>query len=304
MEVKHRIMEYLTENIKDKDLNNLIIRAWESRNKVFGGGVQLYKPFGTISVSTTGNECELNCAHCEKHYLGSMVSIDYALQQVNKKKAHSLLISGGCDKKGRVKFQQCIEKIKELKKDYKINMHVGMLKDADIKNIIKLADVISLDIPVSDRVVKEVYRLGFSAEDYIELYKRLKEEIRVVPHICIGLDGNGVKAELSVLQALAELNPARICFIIFIPTPGTSFQNRQPPEVNEVLKVLASARIKMPNTRIALGCMRPGGRYRKTLDALALLTGINGIVMPSKPAVEMVSELGMETEWINNCCAF
>lgn len=297
------ISKYLAENLMDKSLYELVLNAWNRKQDAFGNIMNFYKPVRTIAVSVTGSECELNCAHCGGHYIKSMVPIGDAMQEAVKIRASSCLISGGCGSNGKVEFSCSTDKIRELKGIYKINLHAGLLKDADLEEIFQLADAVSLDMPASDRIIREVYGLRFSTDDYIDMYLRLREKVKVIPHICIGLD-EGIDSELSILEVLPEINPENLCFIVFIPTSNTRFENRRPPEIFSVIKVLASARLRLPNANIVLGCMRPGGVYRRTLDNLAIVSGINGLVMPAQSAVTQAGLMGIEMVWKEECCAF
>ena len=150
--------------------------------------IEFFKPNRTLPVSITGQSCSLNCAHCGGHFLKAMVPIGQALKEAEKRQTSSCLVSGGCDKKGRVPIiDSKEEEAARLKNDYKINMHVGMLEDFEIDEVCKLADVISLDIPVSTSVIREVYGLNYERDDYINLYSKLRAKTKVVPHICVGL---------------------------------------------------------------------------------------------------------------------
>ncbi len=297
------ISKHLAENINDKSLYELILNAWSLKQDISGNAMDFYKPIRTVAVSVTGSECELNCAHCGGHYLKAMVPIGNAIQEAVRIRASSCLISGGCSSNGKVELKYSTDKIRELKGIYKINLHAGLLKDEDIEEVSRMADVVSLDMPASDRIIREVYGLRFSTDDYIDMYLRLREKVKVIPHICIGLD-EGIEPGLSILDVLPEINPQNLCFIVFIPTSNTRFENRRPPEIFNVIKVLASARLRLPHTNIVLGCMRPGGIYRRTLDNLAIVSGINGLVMPAQSAVTQAELMGIEAVWKEECCAF
>jgi uncharacterized radical SAM superfamily protein len=232
-----------------------------------------------------------------------MVSIEKAADEIGRKGSRSCLVSGGCNLHGKLDFYRYFEQIEQLKRKTRINMHVGIVEDSDADKIAELADVVSIDIPVSDRVIRNVYGLELTREHYIEAYKSLRSKVKTVPHICLGLDEDNINAEISTLDILAELEPKLLSFIIFTPTRGTRFVNRESPDICNVLKVISEARIKLPTAELVLGCMRPGGRYREILDGLALLTGLNGIVMPSKSAVSMAEDLELVPVWKEECCS-
>lgn len=268
--------------------------------------IEFFKPQKTLPISTTGQTCSLDCAHCGGHFLKAMVPIDTAFEEIRKRQSKSCLISGGCDSKGKVIMNpSALESVAQLKNNCIINMHTGMLEDSEIEEVCRLAHVISLDIPVSAKVIKEVYGLKYELKDYINLYRKLSRRIKVVPHICLGLaDSPELEEEGALLDEIAVIKPERLCYIIFTPVAGTRFENRKPPEILLVEKVFKRTSEIMPDTLILLGCMRPRGEYRDAVDVKAVETGVHGIVMPSRKAVERAEELGIKIIWKDECCAF
>lgn len=73
----------------------------------------------------------------------------------------------------------------------------------------------------------------------------LRRHARVVPHVTVGLLGGEVRGERHALVMLRELGAEAIVFIVFTPTPGTRFADRQPPPVEAVVDLLARARIEV-----------------------------------------------------------
>lgn len=268
--------------------------------------IEFFKPQNTLPVSVTGSICSLNCAHCGGHYLKSMTPIERAVDKAGAINADSCLISGGCDNKGKIPLiASHIEQIHQLKKSYKINMHVGMLDDNEIDRVAMIADVISLDIPVNEGVIHNVYGLDYHPERYIDLYKKLRERITVVPHICLGLtDYKNLNEEYALIEKLKEVKPEKLCYIIFTPTAGTRLEAKKPPAADDAAALICRTMEVLPRTAVYIGCMRPGGRYRDEIDTGAIEAGVKGIVMPSKKAVEKAWELGMKIIWKNECCAF
>ena len=58
-----------------------------------------------------------------------------------------------------------------------------------------------------------------------------------------------------------------------------------------------------PQVPLYLGCMRPGGRYRESLDQLALQAGINKIVQPVPALRQLASDLGLTVIRGEECCS-
>jgi hypothetical protein len=76
-----------------------------------------------------------------------------------------------------------------------------------------------------------------------------------------------------------------------------------PPKPDDIARVLAEARLKLPKTPVALGCMRPSGKHRVDTDMLAVEAGVNAIAFPEDKAVERARTLGLEMHFHAACCA-
>ena len=285
-------------NLEDK-----MVRALKIKENNFGKDIIFSYPNKTLAVTTTGNECSLKCAHCNGHYLKNMTDINKIDEKITHRDIDSFLISGGCSFDGEVPIINHLEDIKILKnKGYKINAHLGLMDESDIKKISDYIDVASFDILLNDETIKNVYKIDKKKEDYIKTYEILKKYTRVVPHICIGMDAGQIEGEYDALEYLKTQNPDCITFIVLIPTKGTEFEKIQPPKIEDVIDVICEARIKFPNIHINLGCMRPRGQYRKELDKMAILSGINNIVMPSKEAIKEAVNIKCNIQEFERCC--
>jgi uncharacterized radical SAM superfamily protein len=108
--------------------------------------------------------------------------------------------------------------------------------------------------------------------------------------------------ERYAIRFLRELGVDGLVFLVFVPTPGTRYADRQPPTPAVVADLLAEARLGFPDVPLYLGCMRPKGRYRDELDPLAVRAGINVVVSPSRPARQMAADLGLVTLKSRECC--
>ncbi len=273
-------------------------RAWQIRLAHFHKEIQFDKPVDTAVISLTGARCALNCAHCGGHYLRGMQPVWRA--RVNG--ATSCLISGGCDALGRVPVTAHLEKIRTIRQGRAMNWHVGLIGEDELRAIVPYVDVISFDFVGDDETIREVYGLDVTVGDYIQSYQLLRRYARVLPHITIGLRGGEMGHEVRALDILEDLGAEGMVLIVFIPTAGTRYANRQPPEISEVAEILIEARLRFPDKPLYLGCMRPRGRYRRELDPLAVRAGINAIVNPAREAVRLAEQLGLGIVWGRECC--
>ncbi len=273
-------------------------QAWNIRTKHFSPQIGFARPNQTLAVSLTGDRCALHCAHCAGYYLKGMIPIEDA----DARGRSSCLISGGCDVRGRVPVTSHMTEVEALRPDRILNWHVGMISEEDVRAIAPYADIVSFDIVGDSETIREVYGLGYAVEDYASTYAMLRRYVAVVPHLTLGLRGGLFSGEYAALRMLKKIGLDALVLLIFRPTPGTRYAGCQPPALERVAAFLLRARCELPDIPIYLGCMRPGGRYRRELDPLAVQAGINTIVNPAPSAVRRARELGLNIMWRDECC--
>ncbi|NPV53005.1 MAG: radical SAM protein [Firmicutes bacterium] len=265
--------------------------------------MEFVNPFRTGVVSVTGTACALKCAHCNGHYLRHMLTRD-RWEQLDKNVIRSCLVSGGCDRNGKVPILESLDAVRELGKKFRLNIHPGLLDEDEARRLGEVASVVSFDFVVDDETIEEVYGLPGRGEDYVRTYIALRRYARVVPHICIGIKGGEVRGEFRSIDILHELGVDAIIFLVLIPTRGTRYESASPPELREVGRVFEYARQRFPGTPLYLGCMRPHGVYREKVDRLAIDAGLDRIVLPARGAVAYAESLGIDVAWREECCSF
>ena len=130
--------------------------------------------------------------------------------------------------------------------------------------------------------------------DYIESYKLLKIHCNnVVPHLCIGF-GN----ELRAIKLLGHIGFDEIVFLVLIPN-----KHFKHADIDNVAGLIRKTRELFPKKKISLGCMRPGGKYRRDLD-IKVLPYVDKIVKPASNAVRYAAENKYKIKEKNECCAF
>jgi uncharacterized radical SAM superfamily protein len=214
----------------------------------------------------------------------------------------SCLISGGCDPTGSVPVLAHLERVRAWRQGRTMNWHVGFVTESEVATIAPLVDVISFDFVGDDATIRDVYGLDRTVDDYVETYRLLRRFARTLPHVTIGLRGGALGHELLAFERLQDLGADGLVLLVFMPTPGTRYADRQPPTPEAVSDLLAEARIRFPEIPLYLGCMRPKGRYRDDVDPLAVRAGINVVVSPSNPARQLAAELGLEARKMRECC--
>ncbi|OEH85636.1 hypothetical protein BHU72_02230 [Desulfuribacillus stibiiarsenatis] len=287
-------------------LVQLLSESWKVRQMNFPMTIHFDYPERTPAVSLTGSHCELDCAHCGGHYLKGMADKQTAHQAIASKSAQSCLISGGCNHHGAVNVMSEMPYIESLKQQLHghktVNMHVGVMNQEQIRKVADVADIVSYDLVGDDETIAEVYGTDCCVKDYEDCYVELRKHTQVVPHICIGLRGGKLGHEFHALEILQRHGAESIVFIVFIPTKGTRYADRQPPVIEEVIELIAKARLMFPNIPISLGCMRPKGAYRAKLDCLAIQAGVNRMVIPTAPARMLAEQLQLTAIKGEECC--
>ena len=83
-----------------------MFKSFKLRLDTFSNDILFFnEPFTPVSI--TGADCELNCKHCEKHYLrhmldGSGGKLEHAVGSLAKRGRSGVLISGGSKLDGSV----------------------------------------------------------------------------------------------------------------------------------------------------------------------------------------------------------
>ncbi|MGC8873995.1 MAG: radical SAM protein [Chloroflexia bacterium] len=286
-------------------LEVLLERAWAVRQARFAPRLGVDDPRDTRAISLTGGSCALQCAHCGGVYLRSMIPVHgLAPDDARLQGATSLLISGGCDAGGRLPFGPHVATVRALRPGRRLNWHLGLVGEDDLPALEGLVDVVSFDLVGEELTLREVYGLDIPLETYHTSYRRLRRRFPVIPHITIGLHGGKLLGERAAVRWLQQEGAEAVVFLVLIPTPGTRFASCAPPPPEEVARLLAEARLALPDTLLILGCMRPGGAYRRELDRLAVRAGVNRVVKPHPAALEEARRAGLQLDRSSECCAF
>ncbi len=281
-------------------LEERLALAWEVRTRRWPPTITASRPLDTLPVSVTGGACALDCAHCGGHYLQGM----RPLKGLQPGSAPSLLISGGCDREGRVPVREMLPELLPVIEGRRTNWHLGAVDEADLTALAGLLEVVSFDFVGDDATLREVYGLDATVDDLERRMQRLAAIARVVPHVTIGLRGGALGHEMPALARLQRHRFDALVFLVLIPTPGTRYADAQPPAPDAVAEILVEARLLFPEVSLQLGCMRPKGAYAEALDPLAVRAGANVIVNPARSAVALAEAMGLKWETGYECCVF
>jgi uncharacterized radical SAM superfamily protein len=305
-----------------------VSEAFETRKKNFSNDILFYapglkkyeipgfkqnNPNQFLPISLTGSGCALDCDHCDKKILEPMIPLDYKnglfamCKNLSKKGTKSVLISGGSMKNGQVPFLKHIDDIKRIKDDLglKVIMHTGLVDEsmaAGLKNA--GVDGVALDIIGAQETIEKVYHMECTVDDFDHSLSLLTEyELSIRPHIILGLHYGTFLGEYEALDLISKYPTHALIIVIFMPLQGTKMQDVSPPDTDEVERFLNKSRLKMPDTKILLGCARPGGEYKKIVDRAAVDAGLNGIAYPAEGIIDYAKELGLTPSFYENSCS-
>ena len=286
-------------------------------NKIFRA-YYIWPAFPSISI--TGSACQLNCLHCNKVYLKHMHNANKPEKLIElcrsfkDKGAKGVLISGGCDTKGRLlnltKFLRAIKQVHEM--GLIIKLHTGLVDNEMAHNIANTGvDIASQEIVGDPNTVKEIFDLDIGIEKYFETFKNLNKAgvPYLCPHLCVGLHKGELKGELKALELLKEnIMPSSLAIIVFRPTKGTELENLFAPSPNDLAKVVQIARKLFPGTKLILGALRPRSSTRNDpnklvrteLEKSAFNNGIDGIEIPSNDVLDIAHYRGYRIKKINS----
>ncbi len=273
------------------------------RSKVFRA-YNVWPDFPSISIS--GEACALNCRHCGRMYLHDMVPADTpdilvkTCEQLAAEGARGVLLSGGCDRQGRMlnldRMLPAVRKIHDM--GLIIKLHTGFVDRRTAGKIAEAGvDIASMEMVGDKSTAKRIFGLDATAEDYLDTFVNLWDAgiPHICPHICVGLHDGKLKGEMTALNLLkTRIKPSTIAIIVLRPTKGTKLANAKPPKGEDVEAVTGHARKLFPKTKIILGALRPRGseikggmEQRLDIEIGALDGGIDGAEVPSK---EMLAE--------------
>ncbi len=295
----------------DPDTKASMLGAFARRLELFGCDILFFnEPFTPVSL--TGTCCALSCKHCNSHYLrhmldGSEGKLEVEAAKLTDKGAKGMLLSGGSAADGSVPTYEQSDVIQKIKRDtkLKISAHTGIVNSSQAQILSEYLDMALVDVLGDDETVHDILGIDACVQDYEESLRHLSSlGIPLAPHIIVGLHNGQLKGEFKALEIVKKFNPVTVVIVIFIPTQGTAMENASPPKIEDIVKVITTAR-EMFDVSLSLSCVRPGGRYRLELDKYAILGGIDRIAVPSKSAAVTARELGLNIiEIPKMCCSY
>ncbi|MBI0584794.1 MAG: radical SAM protein [Methanomassiliicoccus sp.] len=267
--------------------------------------VTFYRPGRRFpAFSVTGGRCELQCDHCRGRFLAGMRpaltprDLEAAARELAASGGTGLLLSGGCDARGRVPLAPFLGTVLEIKRTtaLAVNLHPGLVDREAAQAIMAAgADALSVDVLQDPATIRDVLHLGASPDDYRRTLELLAPSGRLVPHVCVGLQSEG--AEDRTLDLLSSFPLRSLVVLGLISAPGAP---RREVSSERLLGFVRRA-VREVGAPVLLGCMRPRGRWQD--EAAAIEAGVAGVVNPSTRTVEWAASEGRHAAWREECCA-
>lgn len=255
----------------------------------------------------------LQCDHCQgqllRHMrpLGERESLFAACQELSRRGARGVLVSGGAGPGGAVPLTPLAEDMARIKAELglKLLVHTGLVDAAQARALSRAGvDGALLDVIGSAETISRVYHLGATVEDYRRSLSLLAEHgVPSMPHIVLGLDYGRWLGEVAALEMVAAFPVAALVLVVLTPLEGTPMEGVAPPPVAELAAFFHRARAALPTTPILLGCARPLGEVKVAIDRAAVDAGLDGIAYPAEGIVRYARRRGRQPVFSEMCCA-
>ncbi len=245
-----------------------------------------------LSIKTGG--CPEDCGYCPQaaRYHTDIEGND--LMSVNQVKAQALRAkSSGSSRvcmgaawrnvKDGPEFDQVLEMVRTINKlDMEVCCTLGMLTENQAQRLAEAGlYAYNHNLDTSEEYYKEVISTrGF--EDRIQTIENVrKTNVTVCSGGIIGM-GESVEDRAGMLVALATLNPQpeSVPINALVAVEGTPMENEKPVEIWEMIRMVATTRIVMPETQVRLSAGRT--EMSREGQAMCFFAGANSIFAGDK----------------------
>ena len=263
-----------------------------------------------IPVSLTGRRCDLQCEHCKGHFLQHMLdasapgSLIRIAERLKANGGTGILISGGCDREGRLPLMDRLQEIKEVRSiGLMLNIHTGHLSRNEALLLAEVgAERFSMDLHQSPHVIEHVLHMSTGPEAYEATLDALCHALpgKIVPHVCAGLDGDRIISEKRCVDLVKGRPIAGLVILGHVPISDAP--HRPQPSITEAsLLELIEYAVNHLDRPVMLGCMR--GRRSNWLELEAARAGAAGIANPKVDTLEALGQEGFTIRHQRSCCA-
>ena len=197
-----------------------------------------------------------------------------------------------------------VEKLKHDFPHLQIAIHTALLDEAAAQRMEDAGvDSAMMDMIGAQETIKQVYKLDRPVADFEATLAALTStNLKVTPHIVIGLHYGKLLGEQEALDIIARYDVHALVLVVIMPfysKPGTF----DTPSTKDVGEIFLAARKRLPNKQVLLGCARPPGMHKRVTDAYAVMAGLDGIAFPADGAVAVSKIIGRPSHQEHACCA-
>lgn len=266
------------------------------------------------AVSITGGDCKLQCDHCKAKILEPMIpartpeDLWRVVNGVIEDGAQGMLLTGGSNHRNEVEYDayySTIRRIKDEFPEFSIAMHTALV-DENIALSMEQSgiDAAMMDVIGAQETITQVYHLKRKVEDFEETLEHLvKTNMKVVPHIVLGLHYGTMLGEWNALEMLKRHVPDAVVLVVVMPQYAPEKRPFQTLNPDEAGAFFLDAREALPETPLLLGCARPAGIAKMKIDSYAVMAGMSGIAHPADGAVELAARLERKVKVTPACCS-
>ena len=266
------------------------------------------------AVSITGGDCKLQCDHCKAKILEPMIAartpdeLWRVVAQQIEGGAQGMLLTGGSNHRNEVEYDDyypVIRRIKDTFPQFKIAMHTALV-DMDIARRMEDCgiDAAMMDVIGAQDTITQVYHLKRSVDDFERTLEYLvATQLKVVPHIVIGLHYGSLLGEWNALEMIKRHLPTAVVLVVVMPFYAPENRPFATPKAAQVGRFFMDARAALPTIPLLLGCARPPGQVKVEIDSYAVMAGLNGLAHPSDGMVELAVRMGRDVRVTPACCS-
>jgi lipoyl synthase len=266
------------------------------------------------AFSVTAGACALDCDHCQAKILEPMIPATHpetlerkVREMVATQDLQGFLLSGGSNRRNEIRYERYYPAIERLKRDHphlKVAIHSALLDAPRARSMADAGvDTAMMDVIGAEQTIREVYHLERPVADFEATLAALCETpMEVVPHIVIGLHYGRILGEPAALDIVSRHRIHSLVLVVIMPfyaKPGTFLT----PHTSDVGRIFLSARQRIPERQVLLGCARPAGMHRRVTDAYAVMAGLDGIAFPADGALAVAQAIGRPAAQQHACCS-
>ncbi|QKT04386.1 radical SAM protein [Ectothiorhodospiraceae bacterium 2226] len=266
------------------------------------------------AVSITGGDCKLQCDHCKAKILEPMIparspeDLWRVVNEIVEQGGQGMLLTGGSNHRNEVEYDDYYSTIRRIKDNFphfKIALHTALVTDDIAKSMEQSGiDAAMMDVIGAQDTISQVYHLRRSVDDFEQTLETLvNTNMKVVPHIVVGLHYGHLLGEWNALKMLQRHTPDAVVLVVVMPFYAPEHRPFVTPDSTEVGRFFMDAREALPRTPLLLGCARPPGLSKMQIDTYAVMAGMTGMAHPSDGMVELAARLGRRVTVTPACCS-